>query len=124
MASLDDILPKSFVINIKGVELECRPPKLSHVMLLAKTSKVFQDLDNASVEQIQEVQKTVDAVFEELIPELKGKSLDMDITVEVITQIMENVQPSDNKELADRGVSFNADPKVQTNPTPQMGENG
>ena len=66
MASLDDILPKSFVINIKGVELECRPPKLSHVMLLAKTSKVFQDLDNASVEQIQEVQKTVDAVFEYL----------------------------------------------------------
>ena len=48
----------------------------------------------------------------------------MDITVEVITQIMENVQPSGNKELADRGVSFNADPKVQTNPTPQMVENG
>lgn len=124
MASLDDILPKSFTININGVELECKPPKLSHAMLLAKTSKVFQDIDNSSVEQIREVQKTVDAVFEELVPELKGRSLDMDITIEVITQIMEKLQPSDNKELTDRGVNFSADPKVQVNPAPLTGENG
>lgn len=113
--TLEDLQPKSFVIKIKDIELKCKPLRLSHTLILAKVGDVFQNISNATAETIEQAEKDIDKVFSDLIPELKGMQLDMQATVDVITQMMEQIQPSDNAELNRKGVKFDDDPKDQRN---------
>lgn len=110
--TLDDLRPKEFNITVKGVELTSKPLRLSHALIVAKLGKVFESPDNASTEQIKQAQADIDGLIGELIPELEGVELDMSSTMELVTQLMNHVQPSDNKELQDKGVSMDTDPKV------------
>lgn len=113
--SIEDLQPKSFTVNIKGVELTCKPLRLSHTLIVAKIGDVFQNLNLIDKEQIKQAEKDMDEVVAELIPELKDIQLDMQSTIDLITQMMEQVEPSDNKELNAKGVKFNTDPKAETN---------
>lgn len=113
--SIEDLQPKSFTVNIKGVELTCKPLRLSHTLIVAKIGDVFQNLNIIDKEQIKQAEKDMDEVVAELIPELKDIQLDMQSTIDLITQMMEQVEPSDNKELNAKGVKFNTDPKAETN---------
>lgn len=110
--SIDDLQPKPFKVTIKGLELECKPPRLSHTLTLAKLGNIFQNTDKASKQDIVQAETDLDEVIGELIPELKGVNLDMSSTLDLVSQIMENIQPSDNKELEEKGVSFDTDPKA------------
>jgi hypothetical protein len=111
--TIDDLKPKNFKINVKGVELECKPLRLSHTLVLAKIGEVFKDPKTASKNEIANAENDLNEIFGELIPEIKGIQLDMQSTLEVMTQMMETIEPSDNKELAERGVKFNDDPKAE-----------
>lgn len=110
--SVDDLRPKPFVVTVKGVELQCKPLRLSHALSVAKVGNVFQSPEKSSTEQIKQAEKDMDTLIEELIPELKGIELDVSSILELITQLMEQIQPEDNKELEEKGVSFEADPKA------------
>ena len=110
--TIDDLKPKNFKLNIKGVELESKPLRLSHALSIAKIGNVFQDTKNASRDDIKQAEVEMDEVIAELIPELAGVPLDMAATMQLIEQLMEQVEPSDNRELKDKGVKFSSDPKV------------
>lgn len=113
MLTIDDLRPKEFTINVKGVELRCKPPRLSHVLTISKVGQVFQEPEKATADAIKQAEIDMDSVIGELIPDLKGVQVDVSATLEIITQLMEQVQPTDNKELADKKVQFDTDPKVQ-----------
>lgn len=111
--TIDDLKPKKFKVTVKGVELECSPLRMSHTLVVSKVGDIFNNIGDATRAQISQAEKDLDEVIGELIPELKDIQLDMQATIDLITEMMENVSPSDNKELAEKGVTFDTDPKVE-----------
>lgn len=111
--TVDDLKPKNFKVNIKGLELECKPLRLSHTLIIGRTGEVLSDPKSASVADIKEAEKNMDDLFAELIPELKDVQLDTMTIMELITQLVDNSQPSDSKFLEENGVKLDADPKVE-----------
>jgi esterase/lipase len=113
MLTIEDLKPKSFTVKVKGVELECKPLRMSHTLVISKVGEIFQNIGTVDKKQIQQAEADMDEVIAELIPELKEIQLDMQGTLDLITSMMENIQPADNKELTEKGVEFNSDPKVE-----------
>lgn len=119
--TIDDLKPKKFKVYIsvpneeEKVVLDSKPPKLSHVLILSKVGKIFEDSSNASMQEIKQSEKDFNHVIADLIPELDGVEVSMSATLEIITQIMEQIEPDDNKQLKESGVSFNKDPKEERN---------
>lgn len=113
--TIEDLKPKTFEIIVQGVKLNCKPLRLSHALVISKIGEVFKDTKSASKQEIKQAEVDMDEVIAELIPELKGIELDISNLMDLITQLMEHIQPSDNKELSDKGVQFNDDPKVEKN---------
>lgn len=109
--SIDDLQPKKFKIEIKGVELEVEPLNLSQMLIVANAGKVFQ-AENPAKEQIISAGRDMQEILDEVIPELKGKKLSGQTTLDLIGKIMNSVEPDDNKELNERGVKFDVDPKA------------
>jgi hypothetical protein len=110
--TIEDLKPKPFKVNVNGVELESKPLRLSHALTIAKIGNVFQDTANASQADIKQAEVDMDLVIGELIPELKGINLNMKDTIDLIGQLMGEIEPSDNKELREKGVAFDTDLKV------------
>lgn len=113
--NIEDLKPKPFTITVKGVELQCKPLRVSHALIVAKVGTVFQDVANTNAQKIKEAERDMDGVIAELLPELKGVDLDLNVTLEIVDQMMNHVEPSETKELEEAGVSFDAGPKAETN---------
>lgn len=111
--TIADLQPKEFKVIVKGVEVTCKPPKLSHMLVLSKVGNLFQNINDSNRQQILEAQEDFNWVVAELIPELKDTELDMQATIDLISEIMKQIQPEESKELAERGVKIDTDPKVQ-----------
>jgi len=111
--TIQDLQPKDFKINVKGIEVNCKPPRLSHMLLLSKIGETFSNIKDADREKIEEADADFSYVVESLVPELKDIQLDVQTIIDIITQIMEQVTPDENKELAEKGVTFDADPKAE-----------
>lgn len=112
MPTIEDLQPKPFTVTVKGVELSCKPLKLSHALIMAKVGNVLQDSANTSKQQIKEAEADITEVIGELIPELANKELDMTSLLSLIEQMMNSIQPEDNKKLKDQNVKVDTDPKV------------
>ena len=110
--TLEDLKPKTFTVTIKGVELQCKPLRLSHALTVQKVGEVFSNVDTVDAKDILQAQRDLDNVIYELIPELKGIELDVTATAELMGQLQANTEPADSKELQKEGVQLNADPKV------------
>lgn len=119
MPSVEDLRPKEFKIELKGVTLTCKPMRLSHALVVAKVADVLQNPAESTKQTIQSAEKDMDEIIAELIPELSGVELDMMDTIELITKLTDNSQPSDNQFLEKAGVKV-GDPKV-TAKTEQTG---
>lgn len=113
--NISDLQPKSFTVKLGEQTTECAPLKLRHIFILNKLGTVFQNPESATREQIEEAEADFNYVVGDLIPELQGVNLPIDMMMDLITQMMETVNPTENKELADKGVSFDADPKAEKN---------
>ena len=109
--NISDLQPKPFNINVEGVELQCQPPRLSHVLMMSKVGAVFQDPAKATTADIKQAEADMSSIIKELIPAIGDMQLSVSALLSVITQLMDQVQPADNKELEAKGVSFGADPK-------------
>lgn len=122
MPTLEDLRPKKFPITVRGVVLQCSPLRLSHALIISKVGSVLENPKDAKSEDIKKAEADMDAIIEELIPELKDIQLDMMDTVSIITQMSEGITPEDTKFLEQQGVSFEENPKGQVNP--EQGING
>lgn len=111
--TIEDLKPKSFNVTIDGVVLQSKPLRLSHALTIAKIGNVFQNTAEASKADIKQAEVDMDEVIAELIPELSGVDLNLKNTISLIEQLMGEIEPADNKELREKGVSFDADPKAK-----------
>lgn len=111
--TIEDLKPKNFKIVVKGVVLESKPLRLSHALTIAKIGNVFENTDKVTKEEIKQAENELDEVIGQLIPELDGAQVDISTALPLIEELMKNVEPADNKELREKGVKFNADPKAQ-----------
>lgn len=111
--TIDDLIVKDTIIEVEGVKLNCKPPKMSHLLVLNKIGEGFKNIANLSREEIISLENDFEWVINDLIPELSGKVLQIQVMLDVITQIMEQVEPEENKELAEKGVKFDTDPKAE-----------
>lgn len=111
--TIQDLQPKNFTVDIDGVQIDCKPPKLSHILLISKVGEVLNDPKKATSQEIKQAEKDMDSIIIELMPSLSGIELSVTSILTVITQIMGQIEPADNKELNDKGVQFNTDPKVE-----------
>lgn len=110
--TVEDLKPKPFKIKINGVELTSQPIRLSQALVLTRVGKLFEDSSSATKQEIKQAEADIDEVFTELMPELKDAKLDSGVSLEIISQLMDSIQPSDNKELKKRKVKFDTDPKA------------
>lgn len=116
--SASDLQPKRFKIKIQANEYWCNPPRLSHRLIIGRIQPLFQAADDMSkgiqtevtAEQMLQYEKDLDTMIQDLVPELKGISLDILDIAEIITQLMESMLPQESKELKDAKVEI--DPKV------------
>lgn len=112
--NIDELKPKKFMITLGGQETECNPPKMSHLFMINKIGTVFRDPEKATKEQIVEADQYFSELVTDLVPELKGEDIDIQYKLDVLTQITERITPADNKELAEKGVSFDStSPKAE-----------
>lgn len=112
--SIEDLKPQDKIITVGGVEVTCKPLRLSHALVLTQMGEIFQNPKNAKYEDMQKAEQNMDKLLSELIPELAGVNLDLNKTMEILTQMMVMIEPADNKELRERGVKFDNDPKAGT----------
>ena len=116
--TIEDLKPKNFKMKIaikdseEKLEIECKPLRLSHTLTIAKVGNVLQNPDGSTKQKIKEAEQDMDEVISELIPELTGISLDIRTTISIIEQMLETVEPADNKEIREKGVKFDTDPKA------------
>lgn len=113
MPTIDDLQPKNFKIEIKGVSLESKPLRLSHALTLNKLAEIFKNPNDATTQKIAQAEQELDSVIGQLIPELKDKQLDLQTTLDLLGKLIESIQPDDNKELSAAGVEMNSDPKAE-----------
>ena len=112
--TINDLQPRPIKLTVKGVELTSQPLRLKHALVMAKIGSVFENAAKASAQEIETAQNELDAVFAELIPELKEIKLDMKDSMELLQKLMSYIEPDDNKELTENNVKFDTDPKVGT----------
>lgn len=112
--TIDDLQPKEIKVKIGDLEMTSKPLRLSHTLILTQLGEIFQNPKNSTFEEIKNAENNVDSILSDLIPELAGKKLDAGTTIDIISQLINTVQPSDNAELNAKGVKFDSDPKAGT----------
>jgi len=117
--NIDELKPKKFTITLGSGTTECSPPKMSHLFIINKIGSVFRDPEKATSEQINEADASFSKLVTDLVPELNGQDIDVQYKLDVLTQITDHITPADNKELVEKGVSFESadgddNPKVET----------
>lgn len=110
--TIEDLQPKEIKVKLGELELTSKPLRLSHALILTQLGEIFQNPKNSSFEEIKKAEQNVDNLLSDLIPELAGKNLDVSTTIDIISQLINTVQPSDNAELNAKGVKFDSDPKA------------
>ena len=113
-----DLQPKQFKVKIKEKDYLCKPPRLSHRLIMAKVQPLFTAAEglargedvSISAEQMVQYENELDFMIQDLIPELKGVELDILDIADLLSQLMDSMLPEDSKELKDSKVKVN-DPK-------------
>lgn len=121
-----DLQPSKFKVTVNGKEYWCNPPRMAHRIILMKVRPLFEAIaalaDGKDVEvssdKILGYQNDLDLLFADLIPDLKGVTLNELDLVNVIDQLVTNSQPAEARELADAKVKVGgeeeASPKEET----------
>jgi hypothetical protein len=110
--NISDLQPSNVEIKIGNSTVTSKPVRLSHALILTQLGEIFQNPAKYSFEDIKKAETNIDSIFADLMPELTGTKLDMNTTINIISQLMDTIQPSDNQELSAKGVTFNNDPKA------------
>jgi hypothetical protein len=110
--TINDLKPKNFKINIRGLELECKPLKLSHHLEIAAAGDVLRNPNGFTKDQRGQTSSEIATVIKELIPSLDFEISGTD-TLNVINQLMDSTTPSDNKFLESNGVKLDDSPKAE-----------
>jgi hypothetical protein len=113
---LDALTPQKAILKFQGNEITVDPPTVGAALKLAAAAQRMADLkDNAADIKPDELDSALDDIKEKIdviIPELKGHELNMEQLLVVTRAISDMLIPKDAKELKERGISVDSDPKA------------
>lgn len=112
MSNISDLQPKSFKVKIRDNEYNCKPLRMAHRLIIAKIQPFFEQLENLTLgkdvelsgKQILELEAELDALIQNLIPELGNITLDIEDISSILNQIMDSIMPDESKKLKEANV--------------------
>lgn len=111
---LDTLVKPSKKIKLGGEAIEIQPPSLEELLKLSKLGGAIQKRQSGekmSEEEAVEAINNLRDAFAELIPELKGKALNVEQLLALLDLVVAMAMPSDVSELEKRGITLDADQK-------------
>ncbi len=111
---LDTLVKPSKKIRLNGEAITINPPSLEELLKLSKLGGAIQAKQTGkkmSEEEAVEAINSLRDAFAELVPELKGKSLNVEQLLALLDLVVKMAMPSDVTELEKRGITLDADQK-------------
>lgn len=121
MAVSNDMQPKPHTIKHNGVEYICKIPRVSHKMVIAGLQPFFMSIaelaegkkSKLSAKELFEAQEEIDALLNDLVPDMKNVTLNENDLVEIVTQILQGTNTTTEKALHENKIeAAETDPKV------------
>lgn len=120
--SASDLQPKPFKITVNGKDYICKPPRMSHRLIIIKVQPLFVQSENANAgnritltsEEILSMEHDIDVLISDLLPAIDPLQLSTDDTVDILEQILDHLLPADIKEFKEENVAISEeseDPK-------------
>jgi len=111
---LDTLVKPSKTIRLGGEAIVINPPSLEELLKLSKLGGAIQkkqDGKKMSEEEAVEAINSLRAAFADLVPELKGKPLNVEQLLALLDLVVKMAMPSDVTELEKRGITLDSDQK-------------
>lgn len=111
---LDTLVKPSKRIKFGGEAIEIKPPSLEELLKLSKLGGQIQKRQSGqkmSEEEAVEAINSLRDAFAELVPELKGKPLNVEQLLALLDLVVGLAMPSDVSELEKRGIKLDDDQK-------------
>lgn len=111
---LDTLVKPSKRIKFGGEAIEIQPPSLEELLKLSKLGGQIQKRQSGqkmSEEEAVEAINSLRDAFADLVPELKGKQLNVEQLLALLDLVVGLAMPSDVTELEKRGIKLDDDQK-------------
>lgn len=111
---LDTLVKPSKTIKLAGEAITINPPSLEELLKLSKLGGQIQKRqtgDKMTEEEAVDAINSLRDAFAELVPELKGKPLNVEQLLALLDLVVSMAMPSDVSELEKRGIKLDADQK-------------
>jgi len=111
---LDTLVKPSKKIRLAGEAITINPPSLEELLKLSKLGGQIQKKQTGEKMTEEEAVEAINSLrdaFAELVPELKGKPLNVEQLLALLDLVVSMAMPSDVSELEKRGIKLDADQK-------------
>lgn len=111
---LDTLVKPSKKIKLAGEAITINPPSLEELLKLSKLGGQIQKRQTGEKMTEEEAVEAINSLrdaFAELVPELKGKPLNVEQLLALLDLVVSMAMPSDVSELEKRGIKLDADQK-------------
>lgn len=111
---LDTLVKPSKKIKLAGEAITINPPSLEELLKLSKLGGQIQKKQTGEKMTEEEAVEAINSLrdaFAELVPELKGKPLNVEQLLALLDLVVSMAMPSDVSELEKRGIKLDADQK-------------
>lgn len=111
---LDTLVKPSKKIRLAGEAITINPPSLEELLKLSKLGGQIQKRQTGEKMTEEEAVEAINSLrdaFAELVPELKGKPLNVEQLLALLDLVVSMAMPSDVSELEKRGIKLDADQK-------------
>lgn len=121
----EDLQPRPKTIKIKDKDYRCKPMRMSHRLIIARLKPLFEDMERMSkdekielsADEILTAEHDIDVLVKSLVPDLQIGSLELEDTIELLAQIVNNSLPEEAQQLKEAKIEVNKDPKVMESTT-------
>lgn len=111
---LDTLVKPSKTIKLAGEAITINPPSLEELLKLSKLGGQIQKRQTGEKMTEEEAVEAINSLrdaFADLVPELKGKPLNVEQLLALLDLVVSMAMPSDVSELEKRGIKLDADQK-------------
>lgn len=111
---LDTLVKPSKTIKLAGEAITINPPSLEELLKLSKLGGQIQKRQTGKTMTEEEAVEAINSLrdaFAELVPELKGKPLNVEQLLALLDLVVSMAMPSDVSELEKRGIKLDDDQK-------------
>jgi hypothetical protein len=110
---LDALQPEAAIIKFNGEEITLNPPKTGDVLTLGQYATKLATLEGLTPDEVNAVIETITQLIYKIVPALNNAPLNTTQLLVLVKAISDMAIPPDAKELLERGISVDSDPKAK-----------